>query len=132
MNTLTLFLIEVSICIVISYSVVYLLKPLLHEMLLDTCGTETRAEFWVMFTQLMLFIAPLLLVIFYAPTEQVININVVEVIQDTLFRSLLGAFLALAMIGRVISKSIDTLANTAREQTELQKIMNSELNKQSD
>lgn len=111
---------------------VYLLKPLLREILVDTCGTQPRAEFWVMFTQLMLFIAPLLIVIFYAPTKEVTNINVTEVIQDTLFRSLLGDFLALTMIGRVISKSIDTLTDAAREQSELENIMNAELSKQSE
>ena len=107
MNTLALFLIEVAICVGISFSVVYLLKPLLREILVETCGTKTRAEFWVMFTQLMLFIAPLLIVIFFAPTGEVVNINITEVIQDTLFRSLLGDFIALAMIGQVIWKSID-------------------------
>ena len=55
----------------------------------------------------MLFIAPLLIVIFFAPTGEVVNINIAKVIQDTLFRSLLGDFIALAMIGQVIWKSID-------------------------
>ncbi|MDH5368539.1 MAG: hypothetical protein OEW99_00825 [Gammaproteobacteria bacterium] len=108
MNTLALFLIEVLICIGISFSVLYLLKPLLRQILIDTCGNQTRAEFWVMFTQLMLFIAPLLIVIFFAPTQEVTTIHVTEVIQATLFRSLLGVFLALTMIGQVIWKSIDT------------------------
>ncbi|HFD33376.1 MAG TPA: hypothetical protein ENJ28_11800 [Gammaproteobacteria bacterium] len=113
MNTLTLFLLEVILCIGISTSVIYLLKPLLREILTDTCGNQTRAEFWVMFTQLMLFIAPLLIVIFFASTEAVTNIHVVEVLQDTLFRSLLGEFIALAMIGQVIWKSIDATAEHA-------------------
>ena len=132
MNSLTLFLIEVVVCVGISSVVVSLLKPLLREILVDTCGNQTRAEFWVMFTQLMLIIAPLLIVIYFAPTKEIVHINVVEVIQDTLFRSLLGDFLALAMIGRVISKSIDTLKEAAIEQSGLEKIMNAELNKQSD
>ena len=132
MSSLTLFLIEVFVCVGISFLVVFLLKPLLREILIDTCGNQTRAEFWVMFTQLMLIIAPLLIVIYFAPTKEIVQINVVEVIQDTLFRSLLGDFLALAMIGRVISKSIDTLNEAAIEQSGLEKIMNAELNKQSD
>ena len=107
MNTLGLFLIEVFICVGISFSVVTLIKPLLHEILVEACGTKTRAEFWVMFTQLMLFIAPLLIVIFFAPSGEVVNINITQVIQNTLFRSLLGDFIALSMIGLVIWKSID-------------------------
>lgn len=128
MNTLALFLVEVFICVGISFSVVYLLKPLLREILVDTCGTQTRAEFWVMFTQLMLFIAPLLIVIFFAPTQEVTGINVTEVIQDTLFRSLLGDFIALAMIGQVIWKSIDTSTEDSTPGSET----NTELGKQGD
>ena len=85
---------------------IYLLKPLLRQVLIETCGTNTRAEFWVMFTQLMLIISPLLIVIYFAPTTDSVPINVAEAIQDTLFRSLLGDFIALAMIGQVIWRSI--------------------------
>jgi hypothetical protein len=106
MNTLSLFTIEVLLCLGISIAVILLLKPLLRDVLVETCGTAKRAEFWVMFTQLMLVISPLLIVIFFAPTEASITINIAEAMQDTLFRSLLGVFVALAMIGQVMWKSI--------------------------
>jgi hypothetical protein len=106
MNTLVLFLIEVLLCFAISVSLIVLLKPVLRAMLVDICGTETRAAFWVMFTQLMLIISPLLLVIYFAPTQDALAVNVAEALKDTLFRSLLGDFIALAMIGTVIWKSI--------------------------
>ena len=106
MNTLVLFLIEVLLCFAISVSLIYLLKPVLCDMLIDICGTETRAAFWVMFTQLMLIISPLLLVIYFAPTQDVLAINTAEALKDTLFRTLLGDFVALATIGVVIWKSI--------------------------
>ena len=106
MNTLTLFLIEVLLCFGISVAVIWLIKPLLRDVLVETCGTSTRAEFWVMFTQLMLIISPLLIVIFFAPTENQQTVNLAEAMQDTLFRSLLGVFVALATIGQVMWKSI--------------------------
>jgi len=106
MNTLILFLIEVLLCFAISVSLIVLLKPVLRAMLVEICGTETRAAFWVMFTQLMLIISPLLLVIYFAPTQDALAVNVAEALKDTLFRSLLGGFIALAMIGTVIWKSI--------------------------
>lgn len=106
MSSLSLFMIEVSMCFVISISVIALLRPLLREILVDICGTRARAEFWVMFTQLMLIISPLLLVIYFAPTQDVVDINIAESIKDTLFRSLLGDFIALTVIGQVIWKSI--------------------------
>ena len=89
-----------------SFLLIYLLKPVLRQVLIETCGTNTRAEFWVMFTQLMLIISPLLIVIYFAPTTDSVPINAAEAIQDTLFRSLLGDFIALSMIGQVIWRSI--------------------------
>lgn len=106
MNSLSIFMIEVLICFFISFSMIYLLRPLLREVLIDICGTRARAEFWVMFTQLMLIISPLLIVIYFAPTQYEVDVNITEAIKDTLFRSLLGDFIALTMIGQVIWKSV--------------------------
>ena len=69
MDQLSLFIIEVAISCIISFSLIYLIKPLLREILIESCGTTTRADFWVMFSLLMLVIAPLLLVIYFAPTQ---------------------------------------------------------------
>ena len=106
MDILTIFIIEVSLCLGISLLLIYLLKPVLRQVLIETCGTNTRAEFWVMFTQLMLIISPLLIVIYFAPTTDSVPINAAEAIQDALFRSLLGDFIALSMIGQIIWRSI--------------------------
>lgn len=121
MNPLVLFIVEVMLCISISLSMVYLLKPLLREILVEICGTETRAEFWVMFTQLMLIISPLLIVIYFAPTQDTLNINLAEAMQDTLFRSLLGDFIALTMIGQVIWRSIKTASPQENRHVEKEK-----------
>ena len=115
MNTLALFTIEITISLSISLSVISLLKGLLSEVLSETCGTEKRAAFWVMFTQLMLYLAPLLIVVYFIPTDPVTEKNLVLTLKDTLFYSLLGMFLGLAVIGKVIWKSIDTfLFNQAK------------------
>ena len=118
MDTLTIFLIEVLLCLGISLMLIYLLKPLLREVLIETCGTATRADFWVMFTQLMMIISPLLIVIFFAPTLASGPVHITEALQDTLFRSLLGDFIALAMIGKVIWKSIKNIPLPALPQPE--------------
>ena len=108
-HALALFLIEVLLCLVISVSLIVLLRPVLRDMLVDVCGTQSRADFWVMFTQLMLVISPLLIVIYFAPTQAVLWVDLAEALKDTLFRSLLGDFIALATIGLVIRKYIRTL-----------------------
>lgn len=106
MNTLTLVVVEIVLCLGISIALIMLIKPLLRDVLIETCGTQKRAEFWVMFTQLMLVISPLLLVIYFIPTGASTAVNVAEALKDTLFRTLLGDFIALASIGQVIWKSI--------------------------
>lgn len=115
MNALGLFIIEVLLCFAISLSLIFLLRPLLRAVLVDICGTDQRAAFWLMFSQLMLVISPLLIVIYFAPTQSDVSINIAEAIKDTLFRSLLGDFIALAMLGQVIWKSIglESMANSA-------------------
>lgn len=106
MNTLTLVVVEIVLCLGISMALIMLIKPLLRDVLIETCGTQKRAEFWVMFTQLMLVISPLLLVIYFIPTGASAAVNVAEALKDTLFRTLLGDFIALASIGQVIWKTI--------------------------
>lgn len=118
MNTLVLFIVEVLLCFGISVAVISLLKPLLREVLIETCGTSKRAEFWLMFTQLMLVISPMLIVVFFAPTDTFSAFNLAEVLKDTLFRSLLGDFIALTMIGQVIWKSIGQGEHVATSVTE--------------
>ncbi len=106
MNPLILFTLEIAISLGISLIVISLLKPLLTDVLIETCGTEKRAAFWGMFTQLMLFLTPLLIVIYFAPTDVISNSSVVLAIKETLFRTLLGVFTGLAIVGQVIWKSI--------------------------
>ena len=43
MNSLSIFMIEVLMCFTISFSMIYLLRPLLREVLVDICGTQSRA-----------------------------------------------------------------------------------------
>jgi hypothetical protein len=119
MNTPILALIEILLCLGMSLLLISLLKPLLRDILIETCGTPKRAEFWLMFTQLMLLISPLLLVVFFIPTDPLTNINIAKAIKETLFRILLGDFIALAAIGRVIAKSIQISIreNQQRSQT---------------
>ncbi|WP_428624434.1 hypothetical protein [Sedimenticola sp.] len=109
MNILILFILEVIICISISFVIIRLLKPLLTDVLIETCGTKQRAAFWAMFTQLMIYLAPLLIVVYFAPTSTLPDGGWAFAIKNALFRTLLGAFIALASVGQVIWKSITVL-----------------------
>jgi hypothetical protein len=113
MDTLLLFVFEVMLCLGISFALIWLLRPLLCDVLAETCGTEKRAGFWVMFTQLMLVISPLLVVVYFVPTETATHLNLALELQQALFRTLLGDFISLSIIGKVIWKSIANPNNQA-------------------
>ncbi|MEJ2611657.1 MAG: hypothetical protein P8179_16660 [Candidatus Thiodiazotropha sp.] len=111
MNALALFSIEIIICLSISLVITYRLKGLLMDVLIETCGTEKRAAFWVIFTQLMLYLAPLLIVVYFTPNGAISEKSLLVALKDTLFYSLLGVFIGLAIIGKVIWKSINAFVS---------------------
>ncbi len=105
MNTLVLFTTEVVHCFGISGAVIISIKPLFRGVLTESCGINKRAVFWVMFTQFLLIVMPFLRVVYVAPTEISGEINLAEMMKNTLFRSLPGNFMALTVIGQMIWKS---------------------------
>lgn len=105
MSNLTLFFIEIVLCSSLSMAVILLLKSHLRDVLTESCGTAKRADFWVMFAQLMLVIAPMLLVVYFTDIGPGRPTYPPEAIKDTLFSSLLGFFLAVTTIGQVIWRS---------------------------
>lgn len=104
MTTLDQLLIGITMCTSLSICVIFMFRNHLRDVLNDSCCTPRRADFWVMFTQLMLVIAPLLLVIYFTDMRPTLASEPAAFIKDTLFRSLLGIFIAIAMVGRVIWK----------------------------
>jgi hypothetical protein len=113
MNTLLLFFIELALCLGISLVLISLFKPLLKDILVETCGTDKRAAFWVMFTQFMLIISPLLIVVYFSPIQPYSQLNLAYELQQALFRTLLGEFIALSIVGKVIWSSIRSSNNQA-------------------
>jgi hypothetical protein len=108
MNDYITFTIEILTCLSISAAVVLVLNPLLIEVLCDCCGTQNRSLFWVRFADIMLIIAPLMLVIFFTHTGEPNAPDTLIIFKDTLFRSLLGEFIGLVLVGQVIWSFIRT------------------------
>ena len=106
MSPLPFFLLEITICLSITITTLLLIKPPLNDLLIELCGNEIRAKFWVMFTQIMLIISPLLIVIYFTPTYTITAQNLLQTLTDLLFQTLLGTFITLAMIGQIVRKSI--------------------------
>lgn len=118
MESLAIFFLEVLLSLIISLAIVKLLRSPLCNILEDICGSASRANFWVIFTQLMLFISPLLIVTFFTKTIDRVIPDPVAIFQETLFRSLLGDFIALSMVGYVIRKAIPQLAQKRVQEEE--------------
>ena len=112
MNDYVIFSIGLLTCLAISGVVVLVLNPLLVEILRDTCETKTRSLFWVRFSEIMLIISPLMLVIFFTHTGEPNAPGTLIIFKDTLFRSLLGEFIGLALMGQVIWRYVNNTAAT--------------------
>ncbi|MDH5178842.1 MAG: hypothetical protein OEZ39_08835 [Gammaproteobacteria bacterium] len=101
------FFTEIALCFTISLITILLLQKPLRDVLIDSCGAAQRADFWLVFTRLMLVVTPLMLVIFFTKTGTDIAPNSLLLLKETLFRSLLGIFGGLLIMGRVIWRSVE-------------------------
>lgn len=105
MQQLSLFSIEVAISLSVSFVVALSITKSLHSLLVDVCGTVERAKFWVVYSNVMTFIAPLLVVMLFGKSSSVGEQTFV--FYKTAFGcSLAGVFVSLLAIGLQISNSI--------------------------
>jgi len=65
MNTISYFLIQVALTLVISTLIVGYLRPFLRKILTDLCGTEDRAHFWTAFSNILLIGVPVIFALNY-------------------------------------------------------------------
>lgn len=97
MEVLTFFM-EIFIALVLSVSAVLSLKKPLSHLLAELCGTPQRAEFWARYTNMMLFITPLLGVIMFGRNTPSPDINFIF-LKESFRSALFGLFIALVIIG---------------------------------
>ena len=67
MNDILWFFIEVVLTLIICTLLVVYLRPYLHRILLDLCGNEDRAQFWAVFSTILLIGSPLITALGYRP-----------------------------------------------------------------
>lgn len=115
MYTLTLLGLQIVMSLIVSSILLSLLHSVLYDILLGACGTAQRATFWVRFTQINLVLAPLLLVIFFAPVTEATVPEAAQFIRDALFRALVGAFMAVMVIGQVIWRTVKAETAAAKK-----------------
>ena len=70
MNIIVSFLIEVGITVAAASIIAAYLRPFLRKILIDLCGTEDRAQFWLAFTNIWLVGMPVILSLNYSPLSR--------------------------------------------------------------
>lgn len=101
-NTLIILITEAAITLGTSLAVILLLQGVLAALLETLCHGPIPAAFWSTFTRLMLLITPLLIVLLFSHTLSAALIPLAQVIRDTLLHALLGHFIALLIIGKIM------------------------------
>jgi hypothetical protein len=103
MSPLSLFLVEVGICVLASTLVAGFLTRPLRRLLVDACGTVERANFWVMYSDVMIFIAPLVAVVVFGKSSDLYT-PTLPFYKAALGSALFGVFVALAAVGLKVAK----------------------------
>ena len=105
MDALNVFFAEIVVCLSVSALILLRLQRLLRRIGRETCEQGGSAtEFWVAYTQLMMLIAPLLMVAWLSRSGP--NAALVDQLRSSLGVVLSGQFLGLALVGRAVWKSI--------------------------
>jgi hypothetical protein len=106
MNGTGVFAIEMLASLAISAVIVLKLQSLLRRIGTETCSRPGSTEFWIAYTQLMMIIAPLVLLAFFSRAGSVPALSETAQVQNSLLVVLTGQFIGLALVGRAVWKAM--------------------------
>jgi uncharacterized membrane protein YhaH (DUF805 family) len=101
MSTITGFIIELSITLLVTILVLVLLRSSLHRILVDLCGAEDRAKFWTVFTTTILILLPLFTGLGFSPTHEYATQPVFQIAKQ-LQENLVNFLWGLVLVGFVL------------------------------
>lgn len=102
MNTIFPFFIELALTFIISALLIRYLRPHLRRILADLCGTEDRAQFWTVFSNILLIGLPMIIALSYQPRAGSTQELFFEVV-GKLSGNLGGFLFALIGVGLIVS-----------------------------
>lgn len=102
MNQITTYLVSLILTLLVSVCVTLLLRTALRRVLADLCGTQERANFWTIFSMIMLIAMPLVIGMGYTP-EAAHSGDLFFEMTRQLRGNFFGYLFALAVIGGFIS-----------------------------
>ena len=96
MNAFTPLIIAVVVSLLLSTAILLAIAKPLRQLLAQICKEGQSTSFWVAFTAVMLYVAPLFIAVFWTP---IYNTSMVETLRTALESALFGAFAGLVVIG---------------------------------
>jgi len=102
MNTILIYLVQLIITIAACLLLAAYIRPVLKRVLLDLCGTEERAAFWTMFSNIMLIVLPAIFGMGFRPEALGFETSFFD-IAGQLRVNLLGFIISLVGIGFAVS-----------------------------
>jgi hypothetical protein len=102
MNPIAIYLMEVVVTLAICLGLVRYLNPFLKRILVDLCATEDRAQFWTVFSNILLVGLPMVIALAYRPEANDVE-GVFFDITRKLSGNLGGLLFALVGAGLMIS-----------------------------
>ena len=102
MENITALVLAVVVSLTFSTIIAVVITGPLRSILRQLCVEGHASAFWVAFTNVMLYITPLLFAVQFANVH---NQSVVETLQTALSSSLFGGFAALLVVGIQISRA---------------------------
>ncbi len=103
MSALMGLLVAVAVSLLLSTVLVRVLSRPLESILAQLCPSADASRFWVAFTSVMLYIAPLLFAMFFSSFEPVQE--TAALLRSTLVTTLVGASAALIVVGYNIANA---------------------------
>lgn len=92
------FLVEIGVGFIVGVAAILSLNKPLSLLLVELCGTKDRAAFWARYTNMMLFITPLLSVVLFANPGSSLLIDF-ALLKSAFKSALFGWFVALVVVG---------------------------------
>ena len=97
MSTVVALLVSIAVSLALSTVLVRVLARPLQSILAQLCPSADASRFWVAFTAVMLYIAPLLSAMFFTSLDSATD--VARLVRSTLVTTLIGASAALLVVG---------------------------------
>ena len=109
MNEISVFLTGVGLTVITCISVVGYLKSHLQKILVDLCGTELRANFWMAFSNVTLVLVPMVFAMQFHP-KMGDTLPVIFQLNYQLKWVLVGLISSVGVLGTILSLFILFLA----------------------